>query len=206
MHISWLGSTAVKLQTKHNGEDVNIVIDPYKPAEKGGSFPNTLAPQLAVYSQGQNNSIKLQQNPFIVDSPGEHEVYGVIVQTFPTEDGLMIQLNAEGITVLHVGALKGVPSDEILDKLTSIDVLLVPVGGHETLSAKQAAALTTKLIEPRVCIPIAFKYKKGDPKQATVDPFLKEIGNRNGDHEPKIILSASKLPQEEMEVHVLSHQ
>lgn len=203
MHLYYLGGTAVKLQTRDNKGDVTIVIDPYKPEDKGGTFPPTLAPDIALYSHGQGGSITLQQHPFIVDTPGEFEVRGVMIYGIPTKDGILFQLSIENMLVLHAGALKDLPDEKTQERLSSADVLLVPVGGHETLDAKKAGTLTTEL-EPRVVIPIAFRSGKNDPKQESVEPFLKEIGHTNGAPEPKVILTESKLPEEDMEVHVLA--
>lgn len=203
MHVYYLGGTAVKLQTKDNKGDVTIVIDPYKPEDKGGTFPPTLAPDIALYSRGQEGSITLQQQPFIIDTPGEFEVRGVMIYGIPTNDGLVYQLSIENMLVLHAGALKNLPDDKTLERLSSVDVLLVPVGGHETLDAKKASTLTTEL-EPRAVIPIAFRHDKNDPKQESVGPFLKEIGHENGAPQPKAILVESKLPAEDMDVVVLA--
>ncbi len=204
MHISWLGGTTVKLQTKHQGNDVSLVIDPYKPSEKGASFPKSLAPQIGLYTRGTDNSITLSGDPFIVDAPGEFEVSGVIIKGVPTDQGVILQLTIEGMHIVHLGALQSVPDDKIFDQLNT-DILLIPVGGHQTLSAKQAATITTKLIQPRVCIPIAFKQGKADAKQAGADTFFKELGVNGSKAESKVIVSSSKLPQEEMEVILLSH-
>ena len=205
MHISWLGGSAVKLQTKHQGNDVSLVIDPYKPTEKGSSFPKTLAPQIGLFTKGQDNSITLSGDPFIVDAPGEFEVSGVIIKGIPSEQGVILQLTIEGMHIVHLGALQSVPEDKVFDQLATTDILMIPVGGHETLSAKQAATITTKLIEPRVCVPISFKQGKADAKQDSVDVFFKELGVNGSKAESKVIVSASKLPQEEMEVILLQH-
>ncbi|MEK7481690.1 MAG: MBL fold metallo-hydrolase [Patescibacteria group bacterium] len=205
MHVYYLGGTAVKLQTKDNKGDVTIVIDPYKPEDKGGTFPPTLAPDIALYSRGQEGSITLQQHPFVIDTPGEFEVRGVMIYGIPTADGLVYQLSIENMLVLHTGALKNLPDDKTVERLSSVDVLLVPVGGHETLDAKKAGTLTTEL-EPRAVIPIAFRHGKNDPKQAPVDPFLKEIGHVNGAPQSKAILVEAKLPNEDMEVIVLASE
>ena len=203
MHVYYLGGTAGKIQTKDNAGDVNIVIDPYKPEDKGSSFPNTLAPHIALFSRGQEGSITLQQNPFIIDTPGEYEVRGVMIYGIPTTDGILYQLSVENMNILHAGALKNLPDDKTLERLSSADVLLVPVGGHETLDAKKAATLVTEL-EPRAVIPIAFRSGNNDPQQAPVEPFLKEIGHENGAPQPKAIIVESKLPEEDMDIIVLA--
>lgn len=203
MHVYYLGGTAVKIQTKDNAGEVTIVVDPYKPEDKNGSFPNTLAPDIALYTRGQEGSITLQQQPFIVDTPGEYEVRGVMIYGIPTADGVVYQLGVENMDVMHVGALKSMPDEKTLERLSSVDVLLVPVGGHDTLDAKKAATLTTEL-EPRVVVPLAFRHGKNDPAQAPVEPFLKEMGHENGSPEPKAIITESKLPEEDMQVIVLS--
>ncbi|MEK7623444.1 MAG: hypothetical protein AAB408_02115, partial [Patescibacteria group bacterium] len=63
MHFSWLGNSAMKIQTKPAEADITIVIDPYKPAT--GTFPRSLTPNITLYTRGENESIPVSCNPFI---------------------------------------------------------------------------------------------------------------------------------------------
>ncbi|MEK9132693.1 MAG: MBL fold metallo-hydrolase, partial [Patescibacteria group bacterium] len=75
MHISWLGQTCVKLQTKNLDQDVTILIDAYKP--KTGEFPRSFSPDVVLFSDGTDNAATLSQDPFTVNSLGEVEVKNI---------------------------------------------------------------------------------------------------------------------------------
>lgn len=204
MHISWLGNTAVKIQVKPFDKDIVIVIDPYRPS--AGNFPRSLAPDIGLYTRGEENSITLSGNPFILSTPGECETKGVLITA--TEGhwpgALMLRLDAEGLSVGHLGLANKQFTDTQLETLSGVDILFVPVGNGESYDA-EAAAKAVNAIEPRVVIPMAFKCDT-DPKAKPVDEFLKEMGAKNGAPEKKVIIKKKDLPQEDTQVIVLSKE
>ena len=195
MHISWLGQTCVRLQTKNGDEDVVVLIDAYKP--KTGDFPRSFTPQIALYSHGQDEAATLSQDPFIFDSLGESEIKGVMVYSFyNTEGSNIFKINIEGINVVHLGRITKKIADSLIDKLGSPDVLLLPVGGgSEYLSPEDAADMATAL-EPRVIIPIAYNCDT-DPKAKPLSDFIKVMGLKPDVTDKKIIIKKKDLPEEE---------
>ena len=80
--------------------------------------------------------------------------------------------SAEGMKVAHMGDLGCELTQEQIDKLAGIDVLLIPVGGFYTIDAKQAKAIVDQL-NPRVVIPMHYKGEGfGFDVIAPVDDFL----------------------------------
>ena len=199
MHLTWLGNTAVKLQTKNLNEEVTILINPYKPDE--GDFPRNLAAQLALFSQGQKGSITLTQDPFVIDTLGEMEVKKVMVYALPAHDQVIFKINSEDLNIVHLGMLNKKPEASILEKIGTPDVLFIPVGGAPYLDIKDAADLVTTM-EPRIIIPIAYQ-SENDPKLKPLDAFLKEVGLKPDITDKKIIIKKKDLPQEETKLMVL---
>lgn len=201
MHISWLGSTAVKLQTKPFDQDVIVIIDPYKPEK--GSFPRSLAPQIGLYTRGEKNSITLSGNPFLLSTPGECETKGVLITAAQghEQDQTMLRVDVEGISVGHIGLTKKQPSNDQLEVLSGVDILFVPVGNNESYDA-EAAIKAINTIEPRVVVPIAYQ-SDNDPKAATVDNFIKAFGVAADKPEKKVIIKKKDLPQEETRLVIL---
>lgn len=203
MHFTWLGSTAMKIQTKYAGNDVSIVIDPYKPS--AGTFPRSLTPDIGLYTRGQEGSVTLSGNPFILDTPGECETKGVLIMAAAgREPGTtVLRIDAEDIGVGHLGMIGSSPDKAALDMLAGVDILCLPVGSKEAFEP-QAAMKIVSIIEPRIIIPIGFK-SPNDPKAGTVDGFLKEIGQASAP-ESKVIIKKKDLPQEETKVIVLKKE
>lgn len=204
MHISWLGNTAVKIQVKPFDKDVTIIIDPYRPEK--GSFPRSLAPDIGLYSRGLDDTITLSGSPFVLSTPGECEIKGVLITTTQGEkkEEIKIRLDAEQISVGHLGMANKPLTVGELAVLADVDILLVPVGGDGCYDA-EAAAKAVNAIEPKVVIPIAHK-SDNDPKARPVNDFLKEMGVSNGSPEKKYMIKKKNLPTDETQVIVLSKE
>lgn len=203
MHISWLGTTAIKLQTKDQGSDVTIVIDPYKPST--GTFPRSLTTDIGIYTRGEKNTVTLSGNPFILATAGECETKGVLMTAVDGKEKphTLIRIDAEQMSLGHLGLIKELPPKAAIDMLSGVDVLFVPVGSKDGLTP-ELAMKAINIIEPRVVVPMAFK-SENDPKADTADGFLKEIGIKVN-AEKKAILKKKDLPQEETRVILLEKE
>ena len=201
MHISWLGQTCIRLQTRFNEEDVVTIIDPYRPSS--GEFPRSLAPAIALLSGGEENSITLSQDPFVLSTLGECEKKEVMITAFPSVNGTLIfKINAEQLSVVHLGRMNKKPDLADLEKIGSIDILIVPVGGgKDYLSAEDAASIVTAL-EPRIVIPMAYQCDT-DKSAKPVSDFIKESGLKPEATEKKLIIKKKDLPQEETKLYIL---
>ncbi|HLD31787.1 MAG TPA: MBL fold metallo-hydrolase [Patescibacteria group bacterium] len=204
MHISWLGNTAFRLQTKPKNDEVTIVIDPYRP-EKGG-FPRNLLADIALYTHGEEGSITITGNPFVLSTPGECEVKGVLVAAVPgTEEGqTTLRIDTEQMSLGHLGLVTKPLTDSQLSLLSGVDILLIPVGGHNCYD-DDAAVKAISAIEPRLVIPMAFQ-SENDPKANPIDAFLKEVGAPKLTPEKKLIIKKKGLPEEDMQVIVLEKE
>lgn len=201
MHISWLGQTCIKLQSKFKDEDVITVIDPYRP--DSGEFPRSLSPQIALFSNGEENGITLSQSPFVLSSLGECEIKEVMITGFPSEDGnIIFKIMAEQLSLVHLGRLKKKPDIAELEKIGHIDILFIPVGNSEQyLSPEDATNLVTAL-EPRIVIPIAYQCDT-DKRAMPVSDFIKESGMKPDQTDKKFIIKKKDLPQEETKLMIL---
>jgi L-ascorbate metabolism protein UlaG (beta-lactamase superfamily) len=203
MHISWLGGTAIKIQAKPFDTDVTIVIDPYKPLT--GEFPRSLAPDIALFTHGQDGAITLSGTPFVMENPGECETKGVLIATAShnAPDMIVIRLDAEDVSIGHLGLTSTPPTGEALEVLSGVDILFVPVGSSSAMSPDVAAKVVAS-IEPRIVIPIAM-HSDNDPKAESATAFLREMG-ANPEPQKKIIIKQKDLPQEETVVYLLEKE
>jgi L-ascorbate metabolism protein UlaG (beta-lactamase superfamily) len=204
MHLSWLGNTAVKIQTKPFDQDVVIVIDTYKPDT--GNFPRNLSAHIALYTEGEKDSITISGNPFVLSSPGECETKDVLISAVQgsKKDQIMFRIDAEDISIGHLGFAEKQLTNEQLKVLSGVDILFVPVGGKDCYDA-EAAAKAINSVEPRIVIPTNYQ-SDNSPKSAKVEDFLKEIGATGTEAEKKIIIKKKDLPQEETKVMVLEKE
>ncbi len=200
MHISWIGQTCVRLQTKNQDEEVVTIIDGYKPAT--GDFPRSFSPQISLYSHGEENTTTLSQSPFIFSSSGECEVKGVMCYSYPCAEGQVFKVNAENLNLVHLGKITKKPDEAMLEKLGTPDILFVPIGGgKEYLSAQDAADIVTTM-EPRIVIPMAYQCDT-DPTASPLSDFIKVLGLTPAVTDKKIIIKKKDLPSEEIKLMVL---
>ena len=205
MHISWLGGTAIKLQIKPQNEDVIVVIDPYRPEQ--GDFPRSLSPNVAIFTRGQKDAVTLSGEPFVLDTPGECDIKGVMITaiTGSLPEETMVRLDAENLSVAHLGLAKKPLTQAQREILSDIDILFVPVGGVDGYDV-EAAVKAVNDLEPRIIIPIAHQ-SDNDPKAASAAQFCKEMGVAMAKElETKVIIKKKDLPTEDTTVIVLAKE
>lgn len=205
MHISWLGSTGIKIQTKPQNDDVTVLIDPYKAAE--GTSPRNLTADIALFSHGTDEAITLSGTPFMLASPGECEIKGVLLTSAAdnAEEQTVIRIDAEGLSLAHLGQSNKVPNNDALEAIGSVDILCLSVGGGALGYDAETAIKVINMIEPRIVIPIGFQ-SDNDPNALPLEKFLKEMGLPTEQAEKKIIIKKKDLPIEDMKVMVLEKE
>ncbi|KKW33141.1 MAG: Zn-dependent hydrolase of the beta-lactamase fold-like protein [Candidatus Uhrbacteria bacterium GW2011_GWA2_52_8d] len=152
MQISWNGFSSFEIITKTPDGDVRLVIDPYRNST-GLRFPRTLEAEILLESHNEedaNNREAVGGDPYVVDLPGEFEVKGVFVfgVSAPLKrevkgkrlQNLLFRLELEGMRLAHLGALDRPLTDEELQKLENIDILMIPVGGGRVMDPKVVVA------------------------------------------------------------------
>jgi len=204
MHISWLGSTAVKLQTKPVSDDVIVILDPYKP--ENGEFPRSLTADIVIATRGEKNLAPLSGTPFLLNSPGECEIKGVLMTAAysQTPGQTIARLDAEQLSIGFLGMVNKTLTNEELDVVSGVDILFVPVGGKDCYDAEMAVKMVNE-IEPRIVIPMAYQ-SENNPEANDVSAFIKAIGLKAEEPQSKVIIKKKDLLAEEMKVIILEKE
>ncbi len=213
MIITWQGHSCFKIQDKIGPEGVTVVTDPFN-KETGLKVPNFEADIITVSHdhKDHNNVDALRGTPFVISCAGEYDFKGVLVEGIDSyhddkkgeERGgnIMYRIEIDDISVAHLGDLGDILDNTQLEKLVGTDVLLIPVGGKYTIDAKKAVEVISQ-IEPRIVIPMHYKTKDVKYDLDSIDKFIKEIG-LTPTYEEKLKISKKDLPQEDMELVILS--
>jgi L-ascorbate metabolism protein UlaG (beta-lactamase superfamily) len=202
MDIVWYGHACFRLSDR----GVVIVTDP--PSDDLGYERPRIRADVVTISHdhpGHNNRIGFRGGPKFFDGPGEYEVKDVFVTGITTyHDGrsgsvrgrnTVFLFDFDGTTVCHLGDLGHVPTQDQIEALSDVDVLLVPVGGVHTLDASKAVEVIS-LIEPRLVIPMHYRTPVEKARLETLDKFLKEMGLAPMPLESELKVVKSGLPQE----------
>jgi len=215
MFITWQGQSCFQIVAipVKNGQ-VRIVIDPFS-EETGLRVPKLEADILLVsHNHYDHNNIKaVGGNPFLIQGPGEYEIKGVYVQGISSwhddvqgkerGENTIYTIEVEDLKLCHLGDFgEKELNDEILEQIGEVDILMIPVGGVYTISAKEALKIMSQ-IEPRITIPMHYAIPKLKAKLDGVDKFLKTLGVKAIEPSDKLSIKKKDIPAEEAKIVVL---
>ena len=210
MEISWLGHSCFRIK----GKQTTVITDPYSPT-LGYSLGKPTAHIVTVSHQHPGHSYiqGVGGEPRRVTGPGEYEISGVLIiriNTFHDAEGgikrgknTVYLIEVDEIAICHLGDLGHVLTAEQVEEIDNVDVLLLPVGGVSTINAPMAAEVVRQL-EPKVVIPMHYKTKALKWELEPVDRFLKEIGVKQVNSQPKLSFTKPSLP-DSMQVFLLDY-
>jgi len=216
MYIIWHGQSCFQIisNQRKNGQ-VNIVIDPYS-EDIGLKVPKLEADVLLVSHQhhDHNNVKAVGGNPFLIQGPGEYEIKEVFVQGIPAfhdsssgkERGTntIYTIEAEDLKLCHLGDLgQKELTPEQIEKIGGVDILMIPVGGVFTISAKEAVKIMSQ-IEPSIIIPMHYQLPKLRIKLDGIDKFFKVMGIKKLESLPKLSIKKKDISPEEARIIVLN--
>lgn len=207
MQLKYLGHSSFLIRSK----EARVVTDPFDPKSVGLKFSKQDADVVTMSHQhaDHNHAAGVSAEALIIDWPGEYEKMGVRVTGYPTyHDGekgsqrgenTMYKIEADGVIILHCGDLGHTLTDEIVEEIGDIDVLLIPVGGHFTIGPDEAVSVIQK-IEPSIVIPMHYGHAGLD--QTTFGPltgleeFYKKYGSQPSEVVDVLNLKKEAVPEE----------
>lgn len=198
MNIQWMGGSGFRLRSG----GITVHIDP--PA-------GTDDADIIAYTDPSETDAALSlvgSRPFRIAGPGEYEVRGIFVigvplrrpqgqrrdsegQPRPPRVGFAIE--ADGVAVGLLGSAAVLPSQDEVEALGHVDVLIVSVG-DSCLKPDEAAELTAQ-VEPSIVIPIA-PHEKIEGEPTAVARFQSEMGVEGADQAESLSVAADRLPVE----------
>lgn len=201
MEITFVGLSCVRLR----GRDVQVVIDPIPPGTAPG-LPK-LAPDIVVRTEGATDYAALRPSdsrPQEVSGPGEYELRGVRIFGLPAGETTIMRVELDDVRIAAVGRLRRQLTEDEIEGLGHVDVLLTPVGDVDACSATEAAKLVAAL-EPAIVVPLRYAVPGLPGDFEPVDKFAKEMGLAEGAWapQPKLNLTGSSGTTEETRVVVL---
>lgn len=201
MEITFVGLGCVRLR----GRDVQVVIDPIPPGTAPG-LPK-LTPDIVVRTEGETDFAALRpadNRCQEVSGPGEYELRGVRIFGLPAGKTTIMRVELDDVRVAAVGRLRRNLTEDEIEALGHVDVLLTPVGGDDGCTAAQAAKLVRD-VEPAIVVPVRYAVAGLPGEYAPVETFAKEMGLAEGSWapQPKLNLTGSSGTVEETRVVVL---
>jgi len=202
MELTWYGLGCFRITERGMS---TIVTDPFT-AKAGLGTPKIKGDIVTISHLGNGTSRYSEENvngfKHRLDGPGEYELGGVFIngiasprKTVEEKRNIIFVCNFDGLRVAHLGELNKVPSQTQTDALGSVDILLLPVGGHDVLNASQASEVIS-MIAPSIVIPTMFEESGLKYTYEPLDKFVREMGITEITPESSLKISKSALPEE----------
>lgn len=220
MTINWRGHSCFEITTfPAKNSQVKILIDPFS-REIGLRVPKLEADiVLITHNHPGHNNFKAVlptvsgHSPFLISGPGEYEIKNIFIQGIQSwhsqslekegSENTIYTLESEDLKLCHLGDLgQKELTDEQLDKIGEIDILMAPVGGVSTISTKEALKIMSQ-IEPKIIIPMHYQMPKLKMKLEGLDKFLKSVGIKKIEPLNRFSVKKKDLSPEEAKIIVL---
>lgn len=208
MEITWYGLSCFRISERGR---ITVITDPF--SDSIGIPTPKLKGEIVTISHdvpGHNFVEAVKTDPHVLNGPGEYEIGGVFATGIAMHNVETMQRNVaylfdfDGVTVLHLGDLSHVPQQSEVEALGEVNVLLIPVGGGNSLRAELAAEVVT-LIEPYFVVPMHYEQPGLKIQLDSVDKFLKAMGVSNPQELDTLKITAADTP-EQPQVVVLKPQ
>lgn len=200
MIISWHGFNYFKLKNTNS----SLILNPYG-LDKTTKFSKAKAEIILFSDPSKITEAKFNSDAFVIDSPGEYEVQDVFVYGKQLNGNIIYYIVFDDIKVAFLGEFGHEElSNSHLELVEGADILIIPVGGGDLTTAKEAGKIIRQ-VEPRIVIPSCHKAGAFKLKVDPVEDFVKELGLK-AEEIDKFKVRKNDLPQDEMKLIVLQKQ
>jgi len=221
MQIAYNGLGSFTITAKPAQADVTLVTNPFN--SPNTKFKSQVA-SLVVSSHDDDDANNFKavepEHPedhkkvFNIPHAGEYEVGGVAVAGVDApksgkagsgsagKDGTahtIYHFDIEGVKIGFLGAIDRVLTEKEIEGLGPIDILILPAGGKNVLTASLAAEVVAQ-IEPRIVIP---SYVDGGDDYGTADAIKRELGCPT-EEVSKFKITKAGLPEEDMKLVIFT--
>ena len=183
MKLQYYGHSCFAL---HCADGTTLVLDPF---DETVPYPQCTArcdAALLTHDHFDHNHTQSLTGEFrTIREAGSYAVGGASISAIPCfhdevrgakrGPNLIYRIEAEGISIAHLGDLGHMPNDEQLAALKGLDLMLIPVGGYFTIETPQAEEIIA-LAKPRCAVAMHYRIHKTDTNPiSTVDQFEKDM-------------------------------
>jgi len=201
LDISWLGHSCFRFRS----DELTIMTDPFP--ESIGLQLREERPIVATLSHQHVNHSYIEGlggDPRVLKGPGEYEMAGVYITAVMTPGGqndppdkrnTAYLFEIENLRICHLGDVSNVLSTRQIEELSPLDILLAPVGGVCTVEVPRIIEMM-RALGPRVMIPMHYKVPGLQVELNPVDDFLRHMGLRDVQSQPRLTISSTSLPAE----------
>lgn len=205
MEISWFGHSCFQLR----GKNVTLLTDPLTPQQESSqsetsplSKVNASIVTVSHNHPGHNFAQGVGNHPRVIHGPGEYEISDVLIIGVPSYHdnqrgkihgrNTIYVIHIDDLVICHLGDLGHTLQEEQLEEVADADILLLPIGGGNSLDATQAVEVISQ-VEPRIVIPMHYNLEV-DNQSAQLNKFMREMGGEPVTPQQKYTVTRNSLP------------
>ena len=189
MQLTWYGHSCFLL-TSESG--FSILTDPCD-QDTGYELHDLVCDAVTISHEHRDHNCLaiVAGTPTIFRTAGDHLAGGIPVTGFTSYhddasgehrgENIVFLYQIDGLKVLHLGDLGHMLSDEVIETIGDVDILLAPIGGVSTINAKTATELSDRL-QAKVLIPMHYKTPALHFNIEGLEPLLAANANRRVHH------------------------
>lgn len=200
MDITYYGGSCFRITERGH---TSLLTDPFMPVDAVAD-KRLKADLVTLSHEGADAPPPIPDCQYIIRGAGEYEVGELFVTGIPlhrhdeatgqTLDNVAYLIEyPNGLTLLHLGALRAAPDLAIAERLDAVHALMLPVGGADIASDQMADLISA--IEPTFVIPMRHAGLAGEDYPAALEGFLKAMGVGEIAERDNLRLSMSSLPE-----------
>ncbi|MEY7999373.1 MBL fold metallo-hydrolase [Clostridium sp. Mt-5] len=179
MKITWLGHSSFLLE---DSKCHKLLTDPFDETVGYKVFQGEVDLITISHNHFDHNYTQNIKCSHIINKPGSFNLCDIPIMGIPSYHdkvkgakrgkNIIFIIEMDGYRICHLGDLGYILSKDEIEKLGSIDVLLIPVGGNFTIDGKEAAELS-RSINSHIVIPIHYKTSSLTFELDGLERFLK---------------------------------
>lgn len=185
MQLTWYGHSCFLL-TSDSG--YSILTDPCD-NETGYDLNNLTCDAVSIsHEHHDHNCLAIVAgDPTILRTAGDQMAGDISVSGYSSYhddakgahrgENIVFLYRIDGLKILHLGDLGHMLSDELIEKIGDVDILLAPIGGVSTINAKTATTLADRF-HAKVFIPMHYKTPALHFDIEGLEPLLAANANR----------------------------
>lgn len=200
MEIQNFGANCFRLTTKK----ANIIVDDN--LEDLGGKSQVKKGDIAIFTTA--HGVVDKEDVFVLDQPGEFEVSkvsvnGIAARSHMDEEGkksaTIFKVVTEDVRILFAGHIHPDLSEQQLEQIGLIDIMIVPVGGNGYTLDGIGALKVIKKVEPKIVIPSHYSgegVKLSYPvTQANLEDAVKQLNMEIHEKVEKLKIKSGDLPE-----------
>jgi L-ascorbate metabolism protein UlaG (beta-lactamase superfamily) len=198
MDLQYFGANCVMLSNR----DIRVVIDDDLAAHGGKTVLK--AGDIALFTGEE--PVSLPDTKINIDRPGEYEVSNVSITGIPARahmdeagklSATMYKVEVGDMRFLFTGHIYPELTEDQLETIGLVDVMVVPVGGNGYTLDGVGALKLIKEVEPKLVIPTHYDEKtlKFEVPQQTLEQAISSLGMEVKETVPKLKLKNTDLAE-----------